>query len=356
VNPAEWAKALPFTSASAAEPKLELGHGLALADPWFLAVAPLGFLLWILARRRAPVLRTPSASLFAAGMPRSLRQRALFLPPLLDAAALLLFALGLARPLVVDVLETRESAGIDVMLVLDRSGSMRFTDLAPPGSDRTRLDVVRDVALDFAQRRTGDLEYAADRVGLLVFARYPELVCPPTLDYATLASFAAQVHLPIAREEDGTGIGVALAKAVDLLGASDSESRVAVLLSDGANNVELILPAEAAELAAARGVRVYTILAGAYEYDRFGRVTPMEIDPGELEAIAERTGGRFFRARDRAALESTYAEIETLERTPREERRERRAHDLYAPIVGLGLLALAFSRLLQGAGLVRTVG
>lgn len=352
-------RALPFTSASAADPVWEFGLGLALADPWFLFLLPVGLGLFGLVRRRQRSLVSPGLS--AGGedglgaLPRSLRQRWLFLPPLLEGLALFGFVLALSRPLAVDVLETQSAEGIDVLLLLDRSGSMRFTDLAEPGSQETRLDVVRQVALDFAKRRTADQEFASDRVGLVTFARYPELVCPPTLDFGTLASFAERVTLPVAREEDGTGIGVALAKAVELLSASEAKSKVAVLLSDGANNVDLIQPSEAADLAAERGVKVYTILAGRYEYDRFGRATPMEIDATDLEHIARTTGGRFFRARDRSALEAIYGEIEQLERTPREERRERRTHDLYAPVAALGFLLLSGGRLLRAAGLARTL-
>lgn len=352
-------RALPFTASSAAEPVWELGGGLALADPWFLVLLPLGAALFALVRGRRRSLVAPGlAGGFdgsGGGWPRSLRQRWLFLPPLLEALALVGFVLALARPLAVDVLETQRAEGIDVLLVLDRSGSMRFTDLAEPGGQETRLDVVREVALEFARRRTGDAEFNSDRVGLVTFARYPELVCPPTLDFDTLEAFAQRVTLPVAREEDGTGIGVALAKAAELLSAGDAKSKVCVLLSDGANNVELILPAEAADLAAERGVKVYTILAGRYEFDRYGRATPMEIDATDLQDIAQTTGGRFFRARDRSALEAIYAEIEQLERTPREERRERRTHDLYAPIAALGFVLLLGGRLARAAGLARTL-
>lgn len=353
------ARALPWTAPTPVDPVLELGAGVAFADPWFLALAPLGVLLLVLRARRRFTLAAPSPRpRGAAAWPRSLRQRWLFVPPVLEALAWALVSLALARPLAVDVLETREAAGIDIFLVLDRSGSMQFTDLSEPGREQSRLDVVREVALEFAERRTQDTTFAADRVGLIAFARYPELVCPPTLDAATLAEFARRVTLPTLRQEDGTGIGVALAKAVELLGESDAASKVVVLLSDGANNVELIQPDEAAELAASRGVRVYTILAGRYEMavDPFGRIVRQEgsLDSSELENIAKTTGGRFFRARDKGALEAIYAEIEQLERTPREERRERRAHDLYAPFVAAGLAALTLARLLHAAGLART--
>jgi Ca-activated chloride channel family protein len=120
---------------------------------------------------------------------------------------------------------------------------------------------------------------------------------------------------------------------VALLEQSAAKSKVCVLLTDGENNVDDITPQEAAELAAEQGVRVYTVLAGRYVYqqDVFGRVfvSEDELDSTELEEIAEQTGGRFFRAKDRAALERVYEEIESLERTERTEDRTTETFDLY---------------------------
>jgi Ca-activated chloride channel family protein len=143
--------------------------------------------------------------------------------------------------------------------------------------------------------------------------------------------------------EDGTGIGRGLAKAVAVLAGSEAESKVVVLLTDGENNVDDITPATAADLAAEKNVRVYTVLAGRYVYqqDVFGRifVSETELDPTELQAIADKTGGRFFRAKDRATLEEVYAEVENLERTPRTEQRFTETFDLY-PLFLLPALVL----------------
>jgi len=188
---------------------------------------------------------------------------------------------------------------------------------------------------------------AADNCALIVFAQFPQLLCPFTLDAGALTGFLDGVELVRNEAEDGTAIGRGLGKAVALLEKSDARSKVVVLLTDGENNVADIPPLEAARLAAELSVRVYTVLAGRYviQEDIFGRVfaTDRQLDTGELEEIARLTGGRFFRARDRESLEQVYAEIERLERTPRQERRYTETFDLYPPIVLLALGAYALA-------------
>ena len=143
----------------------------------------------------------------------------------------------------------------------------------------------------------------------------------------------ADVGIVKHQAEDGTGIGVALAKAVALLSESDARSKIVVLLTDGENNVSDILPRQAGELAAEKGVKVYTIYAArnlfAYDPLRGYVATSKELDTTELREIAELTGGRSYRARNRESLEGIYAEIEQLERTPRREQRYEENFDLY---------------------------
>jgi Ca-activated chloride channel family protein len=281
----------------------------------------------------------------APGVPRSLRQRLTWLPPVLQLAALALSIVALARPLRSNVYSDVTSEGVDIALVVDRSGSMRFDDLE---RKKSRLDVVKEVVGEFAARRMTDREFAADSVALITFARYPRLLCPFTLDADALTGFLRGVTLAERQEEDGTAIGVGLAKAVSVLRESSAKSRVCVLLTDGENNVEDITPARAAELAAEEGIRVYTIYAARYQY-QFHPIqgwvpTRSAADTSELEHMAELTGGRFFRASDRAELEAIYAEIERLEKTPRSERRYEESFDLYPWLV---LPALACALLAQ---------
>lgn len=261
---------------------------------------------------------------------RSLRQRLAWLPTALQVVAMVLVAVGLARPLHGKKQSTSVSEGVDIVLLIDRSSSMQHEDLAPR---KTRLQVVKEVVGDFATRRMTDREGAADSICIVPFARYPELLCPFTLDVDAVQGFMDSVSLVRDRIEDGTGIGIALAKAVAVLKETEAESKVVVLLTDGENNLDMITPMESAELAAEEGIKVYTVLAGRLIYDRdfFNNIiaTERELDSTELEQIAAMTGGKFFRAKDRAALEEVYAEIERLERTEREEIKFSEHYDLY---------------------------
>ncbi len=325
---ADAVEAVTVNAKSAAEGRLHLWGDLFLGDPLFLILLPIviAAVLHGRANRGRATARIPV--LPAGAATRSLAQRLAWVPIPLQALALVLVVIALARPLRGNVETNSIAEGVDLALMIDRSSSMGHEDLE---QGRSRLSVVKDVVRDFAVRRMTDREGASDYIALFSFARYPEELCPFTLDVDAVTGFLDGVQLAATRNEDGTGIGIALAKAVAVLRENEAKSKVVVLLTDGENNLDLIAPLEAAELAAEEGVRVYTVFAGRYVMDAFGRMreAELEIDTTELEAIAEQTGGRFFRARDRRALEAAYAEIEELERTPRQERHFVEHYDLY---------------------------
>ncbi len=272
-------------------------------------------------------------------------QRLAWVPDALRLVALCALVLALARPVRGNVQRDVVSEGVDIVLVVDRSGSMQFEDLEP---DTTRLEVVKDVVGEFATRRMTDREGAADNCALVTFARFPKLLCPFTLDVSALTGFLDGVEMVKYQEEDGTAIGVALAKAVSVLRGSAAKSRVVVLLTDGENNRFEISPDQAAELAAEEGIRVYTIYSARYHYVQRGLrgLVPSKegFDTTELERIAQLTGGRFYHARDRESLEEIYAEIEELERTERTERTYEEAFDVYTWLLlpGIALYTLAW--------------
>jgi Ca-activated chloride channel family protein len=340
-----WIQTAETAVRSAADERFKLWGAYSLADPWFLALIPLGLLAlaWGRSRRGREKGRVPA--LVGAPLPRSLAQRLAWLPIALQAAAIVFVSIALSRPLRGSVETSSQTEGVDIALLIDCSGSMRYEDME---EGKSRLDIIKEVVTEFAARRMKDREGAADNVALIKFAAYPKLLCPFTLDVDAITGFIKDLKPVDNRAEDGTAIGVGLAKAVAVLKDTEAKSKVVVLLTDGENNIDIITPLAAAELAAQEKVKVYTIFAGRYEfgYDLFGnlRKSEREIDTTDLEKIAGQTGGKFFKARDRKELESIYAEIERLERTKRVEKRWSETYDLYLAwlVPGLALHVLAW--------------
>ncbi len=291
--------------------------GLALLDPWLLLLAllvPAG--LWVRRRRGAPALRFAPRFIADPGLPRSWRVRIRWLPRALQVLGLLSVVLALARP-VERVRLPQETEGIDILLCLDTSSSMSANDLDPA---RTRLDVAKAAAARFIAGRSDD------RIGLIAFARYPDLRSPPTLDHRALTEILSRVTL-VASDgpEDATGIGTAVTRAAQVLGRSAAKSKVVILLTDGEENVataetpQEIAPLHAAQLCEGLGVRVYTIAAGVDGRSPSGE--PSGLDTSQVEHLAERTGGEFYAARDAGAVAGVYAKIDELEKSRLEEPR-----------------------------------
>jgi Ca-activated chloride channel family protein len=334
---------------SAAEERFKLFGAYSLSDPWFLVLIPLAILAVVWGRTRfgrdrgrvgVIAVGTDGAGSTGGGAPRrSFAQRLAWLPAALQLMALVLIAIALSRPLRGSVEYSSETEGVDIALLIDRSGSMDSKDMDPK---RSRLDIIKQVVAEFATRRMTDREGAADNIALIVFAAFPKLLCPFTLDVDAVTGFLKDLTPVKNRAEDGTALGVGLAKAVSVLKATDAKTKVVVLLTDGENNIDTITPLVAADLAAREKVRVYTIFAGRFEYviDFFGNPQPSnrEIDTSELQEIAKRTGGRFYKARDKAELEDIYKKIEELERTKRETKRFSETFDLYPRFLLPGVL------------------
>lgn len=342
---------------------LLLPGGLSLASPWLLALALLPLAALALRRAAPALLYAPSVLLEGAGpaLPSTARTRLTWLPGALTALGLLLVVLALARP------QARLAApptarGIDVLLCLDRSSSMAAQDLAP---GRTRLQVAQAEALRFVDGRPHD------RVGLLGFARYPDLLCPPTLDHAALAALLSPLA-PVLSDsaEDATGIGTAVARAAEVLDAAEAAagrpvpSRVVLLLTDGEENVAQpgasgeITPLHAAQLCARLGVRVYVVLAGAGRPPDPGTQAPESPAPdaralearAALEALAQRTGGLLLSARDEQGLRDAYAEVDALETTVFDAGRTQR-EERFLPFLLAGIALLLAARLLAAGPL-----
>ena len=280
----------------------------------------------------------------------SWRVRLRSVPDILKVAALVLGIVALARPQERDVVRTRSAEGIDIMLVLDTSTSMRAEDFRP-----NRFEAARDVASEFIRGRV------SDRVGLVVFAAKAYTQAPLTLDYNFLQKMLDEVRVGVI--QDGTAIGTALAMAVNRLKKTEAESKVVILLTDGQNNRGEIDPITASEVAQAMGVRVYAIGVGSRGTAPFvvnqpfagqqRQMLPVQIDEEMLRTVAETTGGRYFRATSKRALRDIYDEIGNLEKSEIDERIYTDVEERYATflIPGFGLLLLAFA--LQSTALRR---
>ncbi|MCK9518519.1 MAG: VWA domain-containing protein [Dehalococcoidia bacterium] len=306
---------------------------------------PLAFLLALLA---VPLLlllvRHPRHGYLVASttavraLPRTLRQRAARALPLLRVAAVILLVVAIARPRVGEAETVVPGQGIDIALSFDVSSSMKTGEF---GSGKNRLVASKEVIREFIRAREND------RIGVVVFQRDALPLSPPTLDYAALDRIIADVDSGIM--PDGTGIGVGLASALNMLRDSTAASRIVILLTDGQHNVPSISPEEAANLAKSLRIRVYTIgiLSSESEESTF------EVDEPRLQAIAEMTGGRYFPAQNQAALADVYAEIGRLETSAvGRERFER--YTEYAPwFLGAAAALMAVDLVLRATWLRR---
>ncbi|HSD27801.1 MAG TPA: VWA domain-containing protein [Vicinamibacteria bacterium] len=321
--------------------------GYRFQDPlwlWALLLPPLVLAAAWWREKAAGAMVFPGASRLL-GASAGWRTRARHLPLVLATLGLGLGVLALARPQHGTLKEDVTTQGVDIVVSLDVSGSMAAQDFQP----RNRLVVAKEVVAEFVKRRT------TDRVGLVVFSGRSLTKAPPTTDTAVLLRQLDDVRLEML--PDGTAIGSGLATSLTRLRRSKAKSRVVVLVTDGANNAGEIDPATAADLAKAMEVRVYTVLVGkggqvpmpVRMRDPFtGQVveqtvmTEVQIDEGLLQAIAERTGGEFFRATDSASLRTIFDRIDKLEKSEIKQTSYRRYRELFFPfLLAAALLFLA---------------
>jgi len=268
---------------------------------WLLLLVPAALVWALVERRRRAVLRFSGTTLLARHG-RGLRPYFLWMPPTLRALALLLVVVALARPQQRDSrVKDLSVEGIDIMIALDLSTSMEAADFRP----QNRLHVAKEVLSEFIEGRTND------RIGLVVFSGAAYTQAPLTLDYGVLKEVLRQLRTRVL--EDGTAIGDAVATSLNRLRDSDAKSRVVVLITDGDNNAGKISPPDAAALAKALHIPVYTILVGKggkvpfpAGRDIFGgtawRDVEIPINPELLQQMSQETGGEFYRATDREEL------------------------------------------------------
>lgn len=301
--------------------------------------------------------------------------------PALRLLALICFVVALARPQKGIDVEYTSTDGVDIMLALDVSGSMSALDMLTTAEkmklgllnaervyktgqfwNYSRLGYSKNVIADFVNKR----KY--DRIGLSVFAGRSFTQCPLTSDYGSLLEILTAVNDSM-DVGSGTAIGDGLITSLARLEKSESKSRVVVLLTDGADNASLVPPLQAAEAAKALGIKVYTIGVGkrsgsilAFQKNPWtGEISwgerPIqpdeEIDEKVLIAIAEKTGGRFYRAENKEELENIYEEIDQLEKTEIQTIAYSRYSEKFYPWLLAGALLILLELLLANTRFVR---
>lgn len=287
--------------------------------------------------------RNTRASLLFSALPRGRGllnsvARLRDLPFFVLVGAQVLMIVALARPQFGVSREETKTEGIDIVLVLDTSGSMKAVDFKP----KNRLYVAKKVAREFILGREND------RIGLVVFSAKAFTQCPLTIEHGVLLDLLDKIDFGMI--EDGTAIGMAIGTAVNRLRESKAESKVVILLTDGRNNMGEIDPLTAAGLAKAMGVKIYAIGAGKkgdalypVEDRVFGtRYVKMavDIDDETLAEVAQSTGGKYFRATDAQKLEEIYKEISEMETTVIETKIYRHYSEKFAPFLAGGFLLI----------------
>lgn len=325
--------------------------------PWVFAALPLPWVVWRFAPvaepGRSAALRVPVLADFQGGARSAPRLRSnrsgwLLIPALL--AWLLLVSAG-ARPQWLGEPLELPISGRDLMLAVDLSGSMDIEDFQLGGRTVNRLTATKAVAGQFIDRRVGD------RLGLILFGKQAYLQTPLTFDRTTVHTLLNEAAIGLAGKE--TAIGDAIGLAVKRLMKDEEKkgepikSRVLILLTDGANTAGDVTPIKAAEIAAQQGLKIYTIGIGADEMlvrSLFGtqRVNPsQDLDEKTLKGIAEKTGGRYFRARDTDELEGIYTLLDKLEPVERETKQFRPVRALFMWPLGAALLLAVLAILVR---------
>jgi Ca-activated chloride channel family protein len=299
---------------------------------WLLLLVPAAaYYFWWRRKHMVTELQFSSLQPFEE-VPKTVRERLRHSPIALRLMGLACLIVALARPQSVSSKQNISTQGIDIVLLLDVSGSMVAEDFTP-----NRIEAAKRVAEDFIDGRQND------RIGLVIFSGMSFTQCPLTTDYTVLKRLLRQVKNGMV--VDGTAIGMAIANGVNRLKDSQAKSKVMILLTDGVNNRGEIDPITAAKIAATYGVRIYTIGVGArgeapYPVQTpFGirrQLIPVDLDEKTLTTVAEMTGGKYFRATDNNTLKAIYKEIDKMEQSKIEVTAYKRYTELFDNWLMLG--------------------
>lgn len=321
---------------------------ITFAHPWVLLgllMVPVmvGWWLWKY-RKQEAALQHSSISLFA-GLPKSWRQRLRWLPYALRTVAVALLIVALARPQSETSREETTVEGIDIVVTTDVSTSMLAEDFKP-----NRLEAAKQVASDFIDGCKND------RIGLVVFAKEAYTKVPLTVDHQVLKEQIQDLSLN--NLPDGTALGDGTATAINHIKDSKAKSKAIILLTDGENNQGSVDPMVAAEIAEMYGIRLYTIgigTEGTAPYpiqNMFGMptyiYTEVNIDEDLLKQMAAKTtGGRYFRATDKQALEEIFGQIDQMEKSQIDVTQFTKKKDEFMPLLWLALIALGLEAVVR---------
>jgi len=317
--------------------------------PWAIALLPLPLIVYFMLPVKSDfqdaALRIPFMSDFnnVSSSQKNTRKKPLLF--ILAICAWCLLIVAAMRPQFLGESVELPVSGRDLMMAVDLSGSMQAQDFKVQGKTVNRLVATKFVASRFIEQRVGD------RIGLILFGRQAYLQTPLTFDRKTVKTLLLESEIGLAGKE--TAIGDAIGLAIKRLKDKSKNSRVLILLTDGANTAGEIEPVKAAELAALNDLKIYTIGIGADEMIRqsfFGtqRINPSaDLDEKTLTAIATKTGGRYFRARDTKELEKIYSILNTLEPTEKESQHFRPISALYYWPLGAALILMLLLSLIK---------
>ncbi|VGO17860.1 hypothetical protein PDESU_06462 [Pontiella desulfatans] len=279
-----------------------------------------------------------SSSAVLKGLPKSWRIRLQPVLPVLFALGLVCLVVALARPQRGLEDSRVRTEAVDIILLMDLSGSMDTEDFQKFGRRMSRLDASKEVITRFLENRP------SDRIGVVAFATVPYAIAPLTLDHGWLNQRMEGLHTGML-DGNRTAIGDGIASAINRLRDSEAKSKVIILLTDGANNHGTLSPENAASAAEALDIKIYTIGAGGARTGFF--MQRQEVDEDSLKKIAKTTNAKFYRAKDLETLDSVYGEIDLLEKTEIEVERFTRFEEKAANWIILGIVLLALEQFLN---------
>jgi len=301
-----------------------------------LIIPILMFIYHLFISRKRTLTMNASSLIWREGIRNTLRTRLRNLPFFIRLLAISMLIIAFAGPYTSLSWEKISKEGIDIMIVLDVSGSMLAQDFKP-----NRIEAAKAEAINFIKGRP------SDRFGLVIFSRDAITQCPLTYDHSAVISLINKIKHGYL--DDGTAIGMGIATALARLQESNAKSRVIILLTDGVNNAGEISPLTAGQMAKEMGVKIYSIGIGTRGVAPYPIPTPMgivyqnmpvEIDEALLQEISSNTGGKYFRATDNQKLREIYAEIDKMEKAKIETHQYQQKNELFVIPATAGLLFL----------------